>query len=69
MLVECKVAGSIPERPVFAFHIFKLAIMIAQCNMPILMPVVNKSYKLWQILHDQALKLMEEFSLLFDFGT
>ena len=43
LLVECKVAGLIPERMVFAFHIFKLAIIIVQCNVPILMPVVHKN--------------------------
>ena len=38
-------------------------------DVPILMPVVYKLCKLWQILHDQALKFVAEFSLLFDFGT
>ena len=69
LLVECKVPGSIPERTVFAFHIFKLAKMIVQCNGPILIPVVYKWCKLWQTLHDEALKFAEEFSLRFDFGT
>ena len=41
-LVECKDAGLIPERTVFAFHAFKLAIMIVQFNLPILMPVLYK---------------------------
>ena len=38
----------------FAFHAFKLAVMIVQCNMPILMPVVYKLCKTWQIWYDQA---------------
>ena len=67
--MEHKVAGSILKRAVFAFHIFKLAIMIVQCNVPILMPAVYKLCKLWQILQDQALNFVTEFSLLFDFGT
>ena len=29
---------------------------------------VQKSCKLWQILHDQALKFVADISLLFDFG-
>ena len=47
LLVECKVAGSIPERTVFAFQVFKLEIMFVQFNVPILMPVV---YKIVQIV-------------------
>ena len=44
--------------------------MIAvQCNVPILMPVEYKLCKMWQILHDQALKFVAEVSFLFDFGT
>ena len=42
--------------------------MVVQCNVPILMPVELKLCKLWQILHDQALKFVAEFSLLFEFG-
>ena len=47
LLVECKVAGSIPERTVFAFQVFKLEIMFVQFNVPIMMPVV---YKIVQIV-------------------
>ena len=42
--------------------------MIVQCNVPILLSVVYKLCKMWQILHDRTLKFAAEFSLLFDFG-
>ena len=48
----------------FAFHVFKLAVMIVQCSVPILKPVA----KLCKMLHDRALKIVADFSLLFDYG-
>ena len=38
-------------------------------KVPILMPVVYKLCKLWQILHNRALKFVAEFSLLLEFGA
>ena len=34
----------------FAFHVFKLAVMIVHCNMPCCV----QSCKMWQIWHEQA---------------
>ena len=60
--------GFEPREDGSAFHVFNPAVMVVQCNVPILMPVELKLCKLWQILHDQALKFVAEFSLLFEFG-
>ena len=49
-----------------AFHVFNFLLMTVQCSVPILKPVACKLCKMWQILHDQALKIVADFSLLFD---
>ena len=61
-LLECKVTGLSLAEGVFTLLKFNLF-------MCLFVFVVYKSCKLWQILHDQALKFVAEFSLLFDFGT
>ena len=43
--------------------------MTVQCSVPILKPFACKLCTLWQILHDRALKNVEDFSSLFDLGT
>ena len=53
----------------FAFHVFNPAVMTVQCSVPILKPFACKLCTLWQILHDRALKNVEDFSSLFDLGT
>ena len=49
--------------------VFNPAVMTVQCSVPILEPVECKLSKMWQILHDPALKIVADFSQLFDFGT
>ena len=56
--MQRKVAGLIPERMV---SVMQYAFSGACC--------VQILCKLWQILHDQALKIVADFSLLFEFGN
>ena len=40
--------------------------MTVQCTVPILRPVACKLCKMWQILHDRAIKIVADFSILFE---
>ena len=40
--------------------------MTVQCTVPNLRPVACKMCKMWQILHDRAIKIVADFSILFD---
>ena len=40
--------------------------MTIQCTVLILRPVACKLCKMWQILHDRAIKIVTDFSILFE---
>ena len=63
--LERKVAGSSLAEGVSPFS---YRVKVEAFHVPIRACCVQKSCKLWQILHDQALKFVADISLLFDFG-